>query len=238
MVARVAGILALAAAVSAGAAGAETGRFELSFAGLEAGTLSFEATQSGERYAVSGAARPGGVLGMLFDATVDTSAEGSTGGNSYRPAEAREITRRGGETTTRTFTYAGGVPAVTDDPPDTPSKHSAPPAGQKGTVDTTTAAFAILRDRPADLACRLDLSIYDGRKRHRIVLGEPEPRAGGGLTCRGVYSRVAGFSSRDMAGQRDWPLTMIYDRLPDGRYRVSSLSFETSVGAARIQRIN
>lgn len=237
MVARVAGIVALAVAASAGGAWAETGRFAVSFAGLGAGTLSFEATQSGDRYRVSGAARPGGVLGMLFDAKVDSQAAGTAQGNSYRPAEAREVTRRSGETTTRTLTYRGGVPSITDDPPDKPSRHSAPPAEQTGTVDTTTAAFAILRDRPADMACQLDLAIYDGRKRHRIALTRAEPRAGGGLTCKGVYSRVAGFSPRDMSGQRDWPLTMIYDRLPDGSYRVASLSFETSVGLARIERI-
>ena len=237
MVARLAGILAFAAAASAGAAGAETGRFALSFAGLEAGTLSFDASQSGDRYAVSGAARPGGVLGMLFDAKVDSSAAGTASGNRYRPAEARETTRRSGETITRTFAYAGGVPAVTDNPPDKPSRHSAPPSEQKGTVDTTTAAFAILRDRPADLACGLDLALYDGRKRHRIVLNQPQPREGG-LTCRGTYSRVAGFSPDDMAGQRDWPLTMTYASLPDGTLRVTALSFETSFGTARIDRID
>ena len=238
MVARLAGIVALALAASAGGARAESGRYAVSFAGLGAGTLSFEATQSGDRYSVSSAARPGGVLGMLFDAKVDSQAAGTAQGNRYRPAEAREVTRRSGETTTRTLTYRGGVPAITDDPPDKPSKHSAPPAEQKGTVDTTTAAFAILRDRPADMACQLDLAIYDGRKRHRIALTQAEPRAGGGLTCKGVYSRIAGFSPRDMSGQRDWPLTMIYDRLPDGSFRVASLSFETSVGLARIERID
>ena len=237
MVARVAGILALVAAASAGTAKAETGRFQLSFAGLTAGTLSFDATLSGNRYAVDGAARPGGLFGAIFDSTVDSRATGTISGNLYAPAEAREATRSDGETRTRSFTYAGGVPTVTDAPPDKPSKHSAPPAEQKGTVDSTTAAFAILRDRPADLACQLDLALYDGRKRHRIALNQPQPRDGG-LTCRGVYSRVAGFSPQDMAGQRDWPLTMIYARLPDGTYRVTSLSFETSFGTARVERLD
>ena len=79
MVARLAGIVALALAASAGGARAESGRYAVSFAGLGAGTLSFEATQSGDRYSVSGAARPGGVLGMLFDAKVDSQAAGMGG---------------------------------------------------------------------------------------------------------------------------------------------------------------
>lgn len=232
---RAASLAVALVAVPGGTAMAESGRFAVSFGGLGAGTLSYDATVAGDAYAMQGRARQGGVLGLVFSARVDSSAEGKVVDNRYAPRLAREVVREGGETETRTLSYKGGIPSVTDDPPDRPSRHAAPPGEQKGTVDSTTAAFAILRDRPEALACRLDLSLYDGRRRHRIRLDQAQPSADG-LTCRGVYSRVAGFSPEDMQGQRDWPLTLDYVRLADGTLRVSTLTFPTSFGTARIER--
>ncbi|MCA8878947.1 MAG: DUF3108 domain-containing protein [Rhodobacteraceae bacterium] len=233
--ARIKGALAAAAMAAATAACAESGQFEVSFGGLKAGVLAYDASLSGGRYEMRGAVRPGGLFGLLFDAEIDSTAKGRVSGNTYRPSLARETTRKDGDTSTRTITYRGGVPSVSYDPPDKPSKHAAPPSEQKGTVDTSTAAFAILRDRPESLACQLDLVLYDGTRRQRIRLDEAQQRPGG-LSCTGVYTRLAGFSPKDMAKGRDWPLRMDYDRLSDGTYRVREVSFPTSFGTARIRR--
>ncbi|WP_193140591.1 DUF3108 domain-containing protein [Meridianimarinicoccus sp. MJW13] len=221
----------------AGPVQAETATYNVSFAGIRAGILAFDGSEKGGRYAVNGAARPSGMLKALFDASVDTHAAGRVQGNSYRPANAREITRDDGDTVTRTVRFSGsGVPSYTRTPPrKKPPEHAAPAAQQKGTVDTTTAAYAILRDRPAHLACKLDIEIFDGAKRHRIRLHDAAPTRNG-LTCSGTYSRVAGFSPEDMAERVNWPLTMDYEQMSNGTMRVTGLTFPTSFGKARIRR--
>lgn len=233
-----AAMLALAAAFAGGSAGAieDAAAFNVSFGGIRAGVIALRAEQSGGQYTAHGSARPSGLLAALFEAEIDTVASGAVSGNTYRPRMAKEVTAKTDERTERSFRYAAdGVPSVTRTPPRGPSAHAAPPDAQAGTVDTTTAAYAILRDRRPELACQLDIAVYDGRRRHRIELTTPRPTEDG-LRCTGRYTRVAGFSPEDMAGQTVWPLTLDYTRRPGGALRVDRLSFPTSFGRARITR--
>lgn len=224
----------LAAAPGTTTAAEESAAFTVSFGGIRAGLLAFQGDDSGGSYTVHGSARASGLLRALFDAEIDTVAQGAVSGNSYRPRLAREVTAKPDDRRERRYDYTdAGVPRITDTPPRAARAGDAPPDRQAGTVDTTTAAYAILRDRPAALACDLDLSIYDGRRRHRIVFDRP---SADGLTCSGTYSRVAGFSPAELAERRDWPLTLTYARLPDGTLRVDRLNFPTSFGTARITR--
>jgi len=232
MLARLTLVIALAApSLQAG----ESAAFDLSFGGLRVGVLAYEASAEGGRYEMRGTARPSGLVRAFFDAEIDTVARGTVEANSYRPQVAREITREDGEVEEKLFRYAGGVPEVTRRPPREPRRHAAPAAAQAGTVDVTTAAFAILRDRPPELACRIDLAVYDGRRRHRIRLDNGEATAEG-LTCTGRYSRVAGFDPEDLAERRHWPLRMDYVAGPDGMLQVQRITFPTSYGTARLVR--
>jgi len=228
-------LAALALLAAGGAAAAEEAQFAVSFAGLRAGILAYDAEVADGRYVVRGAARHSGLVGAFFDAEIDTVAEGRVSDNSYRPRIAKEVTREDGEVTEQILRYDDGVPEVTRRPPKDRPDNAAPPEEQRGTADTTTAAYAVLRDRPEGLACDLDIAVYDGRRRHRIRLDEREA-TGDGLVCRGRYSRVAGFDAEDMAERRHWPLQMNYTRLGNGTYRVERISFPTSYGTARIVR--
>jgi len=226
--------LLLAAAPAASTAAEESAAFNVSFGGIRAGVLAFRGEEAGGSYTVHGSARASGLLGALFDAEIDTVAQGTVSGNDYRPRLAREVTAKPDDRRERRYDFTtAGVPRITNTPARAARPGDAPAAQQAGTVDTTTAAYAILRDRPPPLACDLDLSVYDGRKRHRIVF---DRLAGDGVTCQGTYSRVAGFSAEEMAERRNWPLTLTYARQPDGTLRVDRLSFPTSFGTARITR--
>lgn len=224
----------LATAPGSTAAAEERAAFAVSFGGIRAGVLAFRGTERDGGYTVHGSARASGLLGALFDAEIDTVAQGTVSGNAYRPRMAREVTARPDDRRERRYDFdRAGVPRISDTPPRAARPGDAPAAAQAGTVDTTTAAYAILRDRPPALACDLDLAIFDGRKRHRIVFDQ---RSGDGLTCAGSYNRVAGFSAAEMAERRTWPLTLRYTRLPDGTLQVQQVDFPTSFGTARITR--
>ena len=92
-----------------------------------------------------------------------------------------------------------------------------------------------MRDRPADLACNLDISPYDGRERTRIRL-KGSTRSGDTVTCKGVYTRVAGFSPKDMAEKVNWPFTVIYKVKKDGTHRVQEVIVPTTLGKVRMRR--
>ncbi len=227
---------AVAAALVMGAPlAAETGSFNVSFGGVRAGILAFEASESGGRYEMRGSVRASGIAGLAIDAAIDSAANGRVDGNRYRPSAAREITREGDERRERLIRYAGGVPSVTRTPAKDPSRHAARPSTQGGTIDTSTAAYAILRDRPEALACALDLQIFDGERRHRITFDQKSVTSSG-MVCEGTYRRVDGFSPKMMSERTRWPLRMDYARLSNGDYRVQEVSFPTSFGRARIRR--
>src|SRR6056297_218360 len=228
-----AAMIAATATLAHGAA-AESASFDVSFAGIRAGMLAYDADMSGSTYIARGSARASGLAGAIFDARADVAANGKASGNAYRPAFYKEVVKEDGDTITRSFKYSGGVPAVRRDPPKEPRDHHAPPGRQAGTVDPMTAAFAILRDRPDGLACALDISVYDGAQRSRIELNRPA-RDGDRLICEGRYTRVAGFKPKEMAERTVWPLTMEYSRAGDV-WQVEQLRFPTSFGAARITR--
>ncbi|SDL22192.1 DUF3108 domain-containing protein [Aliiruegeria lutimaris] len=228
-------VLALALACATAAA-AEEGRFAVSIAGFGAGTISFQGSEANGRYEASGQVASKGLASRLYPAQISVAVRGGVSGNRYAPAHYKETAIRKGKTKHATFRYANATPEVTKNPPDKNRKsYHAEAKDQKGTVDPMTAAFAILRDRPADLACNLDISPFDGRERTRIRM-RGGTRKGDQLTCPGTYSRIDGFSDREMAEKVHWPFSVVYTVLPDGTHRVTEVVVPTTLGKVRMQR--
>lgn len=215
---------------------AESGQFSVSVAGFGAGTIAYSGSESRGRYEANGQVASTGLARGLYPARISVAVNGKVTGNSYAPTTYVEQTTKRGETKSGTFRYSRGTPTVTKTPPDRNRKsYHADPENQAGTVDPMTAAFAILRDRPADLACNLDISPYDGRERTRIRL-QDGTRKGDELVCNGTYSRIDGFSPEDMAEKVHWPFTVTYTILPDGTHRVSEVVVPTTLGKVRMRR--
>lgn len=217
-------------------ASAEEGHFAVSVAGFGAGTIAYKGSESGGGYKASGQVASTGLARGLYPADISVAVSGNVKGNRYSPSVYTEKATKKGETKKATFRYSGGTPKVTKNPPDKRRKsHHADPSGQKGTVDPMTAAYAILRDRPSELACNLDISPYDGRERTRIRMKGGE-RKGDTLTCPGTYSRIAGFSPKEMKEKVHWPFTVIYKIKPDGTHRVQEVIVPTTLGKVRMRR--
>lgn len=229
-------LLALLLAMAAPVGAAETGTFDVSLRGLKAGVLSYSGDEAGGRYAASGGVRAAGLARALVEAEVDTRSEGRVTGNRYRPTQYTERENKDGADSVTRYAYRGGKPAITRDPPRSkPPKYPVPSPAQAGTIDPMTAAFAMLRDRPGNLACALDIDIYDGNRLANIRYGASEPRPDGGLTCRGEYRRVAGFSPQEMSEKPVWPFTVVYAPHGNG-LRVVELQVPTTFGTVRMRR--
>ena len=112
--------------------------------------------------------------------------------------------------------YKAGVPQVKSyNPPRPPRAEDISPATQGGTVDPLTALFAVLRTVPEAEACMAKLVMFDGRRRSQVVLTAPQ-RTDDGITCRGEYRRLEGFSPEDMAEKSRFPFTLTYRAAGDG----------------------
>ncbi|MGB0661084.1 MAG: DUF3108 domain-containing protein [Mangrovicoccus sp.] len=226
-------LMSLAGSISQAA---ETGTFSVTLVGLPAGTLSYSANESGGQYRLAGRVKSSALARAIVPVSIETSARGRVKGNRYRPSTFREQTQRGGEEITTVFSYKNGAPQITRTPPrDKAPKYGLDPATQSGTLDPLTTAYAMLRDRPKDLACKLDIVLFDGIRRASILYKDPAPGPKGGLVCQGEYRRLAGFSPKELAEKPVWPFTIYYEPA-GGQLRVVELKVPTTFGTVRIRR--
>lgn len=231
---------AAALCLSAGAAPADqtdSAVFDLTLRGIPTGTLSVAGAIEGKSYAAAGVLKSGGLVALVRKVRYDARVSGRVASGRFTPARYEEDADTGKRQSQSVMEYKAGVPQVkVYNPPKAPRPGDIDPATQGGTVDPLTAAYAALRDVAPEEACKLRLVMFDGRRRSQVVLADPEPASGGGLTCAGEYRRLEGFSAEEMADKSRFPFRMTYAPLPDGRLRVMEISMDTIYGKGRLTR--
>lgn len=234
---RIAAVAVILAAGGAAAGQQDSAIFDLTLKGLHTGTLSVSGAIEGRSYAASGVLKSGGLVALVRKVRYDARARGTVVNGTFTPARYEEDADTGKRRSQSVMDYRGGVPQVkVYNPPKAPRPGDLDPATQGGTVDPLTAAYAALRDVAPEEACKLKLVMFDGRRRSQVVLTDPKPAAGGGLTCTGEYRRLEGFSAEEMAEKARFPFRMTYAPLPDGRLRVMEISMDTIYGKGRLTR--
>ncbi len=224
--------LALALALAAPAA-AEEIVFDITLAGLRVATLVLDGTVTGDRYRVTGTIRTTGV-GAIRRVLWQAQAEGRVQGGSLRTLRYAEQVEIGPRRSATTVDWSGGVPVVTVTGEPREAGTPADPAGQAEAVDPLTAMFAGMRDVPQAGACRLSLQVFDGQRATRARLSGPV--AAEGVTCTGLYTRLAGFADREMADRTRFPFTATFVPAGDGTLRLMELRTPTVVGSAVLER--
>ncbi|WP_245890923.1 DUF3108 domain-containing protein [Albidovulum aquaemixtae] len=211
--------------------------FDLSLRGIHAGTLSVSGAIEGGRYAVAGVLQSGGLLALVRKVRYDARSQGRYTGGRFTPARYEEDADTGKRKSQSVMEYRSGVPQVkVYNPPKPPRDGDLDPATQGGTVDPLTALYAALRDVPAQSACRLKLTLFDGRRRSQVALGEPKKNGDGGVSCAGEYRRLAGFSANDMAEKSRFSFVLRYEPTGGGKLRVRDISMDTLYGKGRLTR--
>lgn len=227
--------LAFTLALPATAQTVDNGRFDVTIRGVKAGQLVFRGEQSGSNYAVAGKLASTGFVAMLRQFSYDAKSAGTVRGTRYTPSRYSETADTGKRKSSSVMRFKSGVPQVKEiKPPRAAKPYDLNPAKQGGTVDILTALYAILRDVPADQACKTKLDMFDGRRRTSIKLSNPKA-AGDGLTCTGEYRRVGGFSPDDMAERTRFPFTATLTRVGD-KMRVTEIRTKTTLGDAVLRR--
>jgi hypothetical protein len=219
----------------AGPSAAESIAFDVSLSGLRVATLDLEASITGNRYAVSGTIRTTRAAGVLRKVRYVAEASGSLRDGRFRPALYAEDVDTGRRQSATRIIWTDDIPIVESSGEVRPAGDPADPAAQAGAVDPLTALFAGMRSTTPAKACDLTLRVFDGRRASRATLGDRR-ETGDGLTCTGLYTRVAGFTDKEMAERRSFPFTAIYRPDEEGRLHLIELRTETVFGPAILRR--
>jgi hypothetical protein len=213
-------------------------RYRLEIAGLRAGDLVLRARQGAADYAAAARLDSAGIVGLVRPTRFEAEVRGRIHAGGFRPTAYREDVQTPRRTTRTELAWVRGVPELRAGGPqgeDATAPWRLDPASQAGTVDPMTALVQILADVPPEAACRLDLALFDGRRRGRLELFDPVPD-GDGLLCTGRYTRVAGYSDEDLAEARSFDIRLRYGPAPGGALRVVAAEARTSIGRARMHR--
>ncbi|SFR56288.1 DUF3108 domain-containing protein [Litoreibacter janthinus] len=224
--------LSMAAPQIAAASGTTDAKFSVSIRGLTAGSLTIKGKEAGNSYNASGVLQSGGLVGLVAKVKYTASSSGSVSGSNFSPTRYDEKADTGKRKSSASITYKGGIPMVSDF---TPGPNTVQPSTQKGTVDPMTALYAAFRDVDAAEVCKLNVKMYDGKRRSQVKLATPRAE-GDMIKCDGEYRRLAGFSAEDMAEKSRFPFNLFYAKTAEGRYRVEKVVTQTLYGNAVMKR--
>ena len=210
--------------------------FDISIRGITAATLTLGGAIKANGYAASGTLKSSGILGLLKKIRYDAKANGTVTNGRFTPSRYTETADTGKRQSEAVMAYKRGVPQVKSyQPPRPPRPDDIAPATQSGTVDPLSALYAVLRDVPAAEACKLRVFLFDGRRRSQVVLASPQA-SGDGVTCRGEYRRLDGFSPEDLAEKSRFAFALTYGPAAKGWVHVTEISMDTLYGQGRMIR--
>lgn len=237
-------VLAALVAVSGAVMGAGPGaalpaaeaRFDVELRGLRAGVLTLHSLREGAGYAASARLETTGVAALLRRVRFDASVRGRVEGDRLVPLSYRGDVDTGRRESRTVMEYARGVPQVVEAaPPRASEPWHLDPAGQGGTLDPMSVIVSLLADVAPARACRLDLALFDGRRRGQVVLA-PAGADGDRVICAGEFRRVAGYSEEEMAEARAFPFRLAYAPGPGEMLQVVEIEARSPHGRARLTR--
>lgn len=207
---------------------ASTGQqsFSIYVAGLKVGELTYAVNTKGRNYAVRGIIRATGLVGAFTKFHFDATAFGKLRNGRHRTQKYSVSSDNGKRVSKKEMTFKNGIPTVTESEPR--KDYWLSPAEQKGTVDPMTAIMALLADQPKGASCQLAMEIYDGARRFAVKLTETVASKGK-LNCKGVYTKIGGYSEKQWAQGKGFPFELRYV-LQEDIYRIDRLVMSTSRG--------
>jgi len=204
--------------------------------GFTVGTVRLDSRTAANRYTVNGLIENTGLTRIFRKFAYRGAAWGIVNGAQLNPLVYRENADTGRRVSEVELSYDQGVPRVLRYISPKPAGPDAPdPESQSGTVDPLTAIYALLRDVPRSGACKLDVVIFDGRRRSRIFMGQAAD-AGAIPVCKGVYERLQGFTAKEVSRHTRFDFVLSYSDPGTGRLRVEKIVFDSFYGTAALVR--
>jgi hypothetical protein len=231
-----------------GAARAQSaaGQHELQYVvrglGLKLGDLRIASHSTNGRYRTISQFATTGALRTLAKVRFDLQSEGRwrSEGQTAEPRTYTEAVNTGRRRSSATLTYVGGIPRVDSGAVGRSEQGAhAPlnPLTQRDTIDPATALWLAAGPLPEARLCNLDLPIFDGVRRTRLVLSQPlETEAG--FTCRGAFIREAGYGEKQLRKRGNFDVSLNYVRRRDGQFMLIGGRVETIYGPVMLQWYN
>ncbi len=172
-------------------------------------------------------------LGSIARASFDLAARGRLAQRLFRPASYSERIDTGRRQSTAELRYSGGVPRVVGGTL-AAEEDRLDPSTQGGTLDPLSALFAALHDRPDAALCDVDVILFDGARRSRLAMTNRR-EDGTEVTCSGAYTRLDGFSTRELERQTVYPFSVTFAQ-NGPRMQAQRVTVRSTYGNAELLR--
>ena len=93
----------------------------------------------------------------------------------------------------------------------------------------------ILRDQKEANICRQNFAMFDGIRRVKIKFTHGEKTSDGHFRCHGLYTRVGGYSQKELKDGTNFPFNVNY-KIESAAYKVVAFEITTNRGRAKFVR--
>lgn len=214
---------------------AEEIRFDVGMRGVRAAQMVFRGDVTESTYVVSGSMQGTGLIGALVEINYAGEAQGRVRNGRLRTRTVTLRDQMGDERGTTSLRWSGGTPEVTASPGFPREDYDIDAAEQRGSIDTLTALFDVLRTQPTDGICNWTTPMFDGRRASRLSVGQPQAD-GETIRCNAEYVRVAGFEPEEMAERTRYAFTVTYAPAGDDMMQAIEMRAATKYGDAVLRR--
>ena len=207
--------------------------FDVYILGLKLGRLNYAVEYKNNSYSAAGNLRSTGVFSAIAKYSFEASSQGKIERGVFKPtyySERSDTGRRKEQKILRYFDH--GIELETKK---TAKPYWQDPNQQMDALDPMSAIIFILRDQTEANVCKQNFAMFDGIRRVGIKFVEGEETTEGYLRCKGIYTRVGGYSAKELKDGTNFPFYVNYQIKSDD-YRVISFQMTTTRGRAKFVR--
>lgn len=217
----------------------ETLSYKAYIGGLPLGELRLGIARDVDAYSAMADFRMVALLRLVLDTDARAQVSGRLGADGPMPERFEYFVRDRDErrTTEILFDAVGNPATLNANPPFREKDYDMTLEQAAGAVDPATAVVALASPRAEP--CKFNMDVFDGRKRHRILLIPESRQLGdqGEVICKGRYERVAGFKDKHMTPERrTYDFKVSFASEVDGKWRPNRVWASTEFGTAVVSR--
>ena len=207
--------------------------FDVYILGLKLGRLAYAVEYKNNSYSAAGNLRSTGVLSAIAKYSFEASSQGKIERGVFKPKyyyERSDTGRRKEQKILRYFDH--GIELETKK---TAKPYWQDPNQQMDALDPMSAIIFILKDQTEANICKQNFAMFDGIRRVGIKFVEGKETTEGYLRCKGIYTRVGGYSAKELKDGTNCPFYVNY-QIESDDYRVISFQMTTTRGRAKFVR--
>ena len=207
--------------------------FDVYILGLKLGRLNYAVEYKNNAYSAAGNLRSTGVFSAIAKYSFEALSQGKIEGEVFKPTHYSERSDTGRRKEQKTLRYSDhGIELETKK---TAKPYWQDPNQQMDALDPMSAIVFILRDQTEANVCKQNFAMFDGIRRVKIKFVDGEETTEGYFRCRGIYTRVGGYSPKELKDGTNFPFHVNY-QIESKEYRVVSFEMTTNRGRAKFVR--